>query len=244
MLSRLQNKFGTAGLIVSVVALIAALSGTALALTAGEKKEIKKIATKEAKKWAKKIPGPTGPAGPQGPAGAAGQNGAPGAAGAKGATGPAGAKGATGPIGKTGATGKTGPTGATGPTETVIPAGETVSGAWSYGQTHEEPITTESISYVLKYPGSTPPALHFIDEVGEEETNCPGSATKPEAAPGHLCVYQGEAAENPAKFVPFFTEFTNNTSGVTLFFSTQKESSSEFLLSFASGGWAVTAPTA
>jgi hypothetical protein len=97
----IREPFGTAGLIVACVALIAALGGTAFAaakLNSTQKKEVEKIAKKFAGK-----PGAPGAAGPQGPAGANG------AAGAKGATGPqgsAGAKGATGADGATGEDGK------------------------------------------------------------------------------------------------------------------------------------------
>jgi hypothetical protein len=50
MLSRLHNKVGTAGLVVAIVALVAALAGSAYAakdvLTKQEKKQVEKIAKK------------------------------------------------------------------------------------------------------------------------------------------------------------------------------------------------------
>jgi hypothetical protein len=93
-LTRIQEKFGTAGLAVAVVALIAALAGTALAasgLTGKQKKEVTKIAKKYAGK-----PGPAGPAGPGGPAGAAGPAGKDGAKGKDGTNGTNGTNGAAG----------------------------------------------------------------------------------------------------------------------------------------------------
>jgi hypothetical protein len=89
MFSRIHNKLGSAGLIVAVIALVAALAGTAIAaakLNGTQKKETEKIA----KKWAKKIPGPAGPAGPKGDAGPAG---AKGDSGSKGDSGAPGSKG-------------------------------------------------------------------------------------------------------------------------------------------------------
>lgn len=99
----IREPFGTAGLVVACVALIAALGGTAFAaakLSPTQKKEVEKIAKKFAGK-----PGAPGAPGAQGPAGPAGKDGSNGAPGPKGAT---GAEGATGETGATGATGDTG----------------------------------------------------------------------------------------------------------------------------------------
>ena len=101
MLHRFRDRFGTAGLVVAVLAMVIALAGTALAasgaLTGKQKKEVEKIAKKYAGKPG--APGATGPAGPQGSAGAKGDTGASGDAGApgeKGETGEKGLKGANG----------------------------------------------------------------------------------------------------------------------------------------------------
>jgi hypothetical protein len=90
----IREPFGTAGLVVACVALIAALGGTALAaakLNSTQKKEVEKIAKKYAGKPG--APGATGPAGPQGPAGAAGKDGTNGTNGTNGTAGAPGAAG-------------------------------------------------------------------------------------------------------------------------------------------------------
>lgn len=93
MVSRIRDRFGTAGVVLGVLALVLALTGGALAasgaLTSKQKKEVKKIAKAEAKKFAGKEgpPGSAGPAGPQGSQGAQGEKGAPGDPGAPGAPG-------------------------------------------------------------------------------------------------------------------------------------------------------------
>lgn len=78
----MHQRFGTAGMIIAVIALVAALGGTALAakgaLTGKQKKEVEKIA--------KKFQG-TGPAGTNGTNGTNGKDGAPGAAGTNGTNG-------------------------------------------------------------------------------------------------------------------------------------------------------------
>ncbi|HWO15299.1 MAG TPA: hypothetical protein VNM89_01125 [Solirubrobacterales bacterium] len=99
MFNRIRDRFGTAGLIVSVVALVAALAGTAFAaagLNSKQKSQVKAIAKTFAGK-----PGATGPAGPAGPAGA---NGAKGDTGARGADGTAGTDGVDGKTVRSGTT--------------------------------------------------------------------------------------------------------------------------------------------
>lgn len=109
MFSRIHNKLGTAGLVVAIVALVAALGGTAFAMTGLNSKQKKEVTT-IAKKFAGK-PGPAGPAGPQGPAGAPGANGAKGATGSQGIQGIQGIQGEPGPTGPTGPEGPLGPEG-------------------------------------------------------------------------------------------------------------------------------------
>ena len=93
----IREPFGTAGLVVACVALIAALGGTALAaakLNSTQKKEVEKIAKKYAGKPG--APGATGPAGAQGAAGAAGKDGTNGTNGKDGTNGTNGTNGSPG----------------------------------------------------------------------------------------------------------------------------------------------------
>lgn len=100
MFSKLHDRLGTAGLVVAIVALIAALSGSAYAAqrfvtkheaTKIAKREATKIGKREAKKFAKAgaqgPAGQAGAAGPAGPAGSKGDKGDPGTAGGAGAPG-------------------------------------------------------------------------------------------------------------------------------------------------------------
>jgi hypothetical protein len=83
MFNRIHRKLGTAGFVISIVALVAALGGGAYAASGGlngkQKKEVEKIAKKYAGK-----PGATGPAGAAGAKGDAGAAGASGTAGVAG----------------------------------------------------------------------------------------------------------------------------------------------------------------
>jgi hypothetical protein len=97
VISRIHQKLGTAGFIISIVALVVALGGGAYAakgtLTGKQKKEVETIAKKFAGK-----PGAAGAAGAQGAKGDAGAAGSNGGSGDKGPQGPAGPKGEAGEI--------------------------------------------------------------------------------------------------------------------------------------------------
>lgn len=206
MYRRFHNRFGTAGLVVAIVALVAAVGGTALAaggLSSAEKKLIKK----EVKKYAK-----AGPQGPQGLPGTAGANGKDGAPGAKGAPGEAGPQGPAGPAGPAGAPGPDGEAGVCSEenTECVLPSGATMTGIYSFidddtgdGTEFFEREHVAQISYPLKVEFA-PDSEHRI-WVGQESesqriengkppfdtVHCPGTAQDPAALPGYLCVYDG-----------------------------------------------------
>jgi Collagen triple helix repeat (20 copies) len=128
MFSRLREPFGKAGLIVAIVALVAALVGGAYAASSDGGATVAKRHHKKAhhkKSKARRGPrGKTGPAGPQGPAGPKGDKGDNGSNGAGGPQGEAGAAGSQGAKGDTGAAGSQGPKGDTGDTGPQGPAGE------------------------------------------------------------------------------------------------------------------------
>jgi hypothetical protein len=192
MFSKLQERFGTAGLIVAIIALVAALTGTAIAkLNGSEKKEVEKIA----KKVAKKFPGPAGPTGPAGP------QGAPGAPGPEGKQGPIGPQGEPGAPGAAGATGPTGSPWVAGGT---LPEGETETGAWAYGNASTSGFVNVGVSFSIPLSAPIPAGnAHFINKAGEEvvfnpetekveeiePTQCLGSAETPAANAGHFCMY-------------------------------------------------------
>jgi hypothetical protein len=251
MLSRLQNKLGTAGLVVAIVALVAALTGAAFAaggLTKQQEKQVKKIAKKFA-----------GKPGPAGPAGAKGDKGDTGAKGDKGDTGAGGPAGPQGPIGKTGPEGPEGPEGSF--ADKMLP-GTTLRGNWSISA-KELGYAFESVSYLMEYPGPAPTIVLVRSgasaecetlsvgtkpvceaEVAAAEANCHGTAAEPKADPGFVCFYvnfvqgpfpagefAGPGAGLPGESTPF---------GATL--QVAPAASGGTLL--MRGTWAVTAPAA
>ena len=212
----IREPFGTAGLIIACVALIAALAGGAYAasggLTAKQKKEVKKIAKAFA--------------------------GQPGAQGPKGDTGP---KGDQGPKGNTGAEG---PEGSPWTVGGVLPSEQTEVGHWGYGiETDKGQLGIAPLSFNI--PLEAPPTLHFIDSEGKEvvggnqvtSTECLGSVSEPTAEPGALCVYVGFKVNAPAE--PFLPDV--DVAGATLKFAVEAPSNPQINRSYMSGTWAVTA---
>jgi len=207
----IREPFGTAGLIVAMIALVAALGGTALAaskLNSTQKKEVEKIAKKFAGK-----PGAQGPAGPTGPAGANGKDGANGTAGANG-IGTAGANGKSVAIGATapgcGARGGhtievagesatkqnvcNGEEGSPWTELGVLPEEQAETGAWGFS-----PLAKTAGLFQLKLPLSfsiplesalPETAVHVVGagQTGPQECE-EGTVEAPAAAPGNLCVY-------------------------------------------------------
>jgi pilus assembly protein FimV len=213
MFNRIHSKLGTAGFIISIVALVAALGGGAYAansaLSGKQKKEVEKIAKKYAGKPG--AAGATGPAGAAGAKGEAGTKGDPGAAGVNGTNGTSGAPGAKGAEGSPWTAGG------------VLPKGKTETGTWTISQgTSLENLTMPvSISFPIPLAAESDKAFGFNAHATEDEefgknpntgascavgttecvdTGCTGTVAAPSAPPGALCIYtafeQLEGARN------------------------------------------------
>jgi hypothetical protein len=209
---RFKDRFGTAGVVLGVIAIVLALGGSALAasgLNGKQKKEVKAIA--------KSFQG-SGPAGANGSNGANGAPGANGKDGSNGATGLSGANGlsvtsqpeppgvncTTGGVEFTSASpepdyacnGAAGPQGSPWTAGGTLPVGKTETGTWAFGENSDSSIgifVPISFNIPLASPldgGHTvyvPPA----PEPNPDPTHCAGSAVNPTAASGYLCAYAG-----------------------------------------------------
>jgi hypothetical protein len=266
MFSRLREHFGTAGLVVAIVALVATLGGGAYAASGGGSApsgggdagnfqagaggnsakataSVEATASVKGKKGPRGKTGKTGPAGPAGPQGSAGANGKEGARGAEGEQGPEGKQGSTG---LQGPKGKQGLAGAPGPScdeegKCLLPSGATETGAWGAASNSGQKLWT-TISFPLRL-SSLPEAQVVSVAEGTAAPNCPGTAGDPQAAAGFLCLY--EAVHNKIETLVAFKQ-PDATSGVTLKMVVEKEevAPGEFVFPPASsvGSWAVTAP--
>lgn len=220
MLSFLRNRFGIPG-VLSVIALVFAMLGGAYAANNAASGGGKATASAKAKR---------GPKGPKGPKGDTGSQGPPGLQGPKGDT------GSQGPPGPPGAPGKTG-------FASTLPPGESIIGSWTTG-TINGPETNSvqfaPISFGFPLSSELPIAnVEFIG-LGEEtgEGDCPGTIAKPEAAPGHLCIYTSSKEVGPESDVNFggFEVPKPGTAGVILKFAVSG-------LASMNGTWVLTAPT-
>jgi hypothetical protein len=225
MFKRIHEKLGSAGLIIAVVALVAAFTSSAFAgatewkLTKSEQKEVKKIA--------KKYAGEDGAPGAQGP---------PGPAGAKGDAGSPGAKGATGPEGPPGEDGATGPAG---PTETKLPFEETLTGVWAFtgkGAGRGEYVPIGYPLRIVPAPAELETSKNVIGPEDSPTSECPGSTGNPEAAPGQFCLYVQEL-KNANLQENYNNIVKDRSSGIIFEFITQSNEQE----GWGNGSWAVTA---
>ncbi len=206
----IREPFGTAGLIVAIVALVFAMLGGAYAATAGSSHK-KKTKVVKGPRGPRGPRGLTGPEGPPGPAGADGKNGSAGAPGKNGTSvtseaepkGANCAEGGTKIIGAATTYACNGKEGSPWTAGGTLPHGQAEHGTWAVSGLFEEEQTYYlPISFPI--PLSAPleeTALHFVDpptiaEIGEGKApkgpaECEeGTYKNPKAAPGNLCVYQ------------------------------------------------------
>jgi hypothetical protein len=220
------------------------------------------VATATASKKSKGKPGPRGPAGSRGATGPAGPAGPTGTGGAQGPQGPAGGVGPQGPQGPQGAPGENGKTEIK--TETnfdkTLPSKATETGSWSF-TAYEKAVggglshIRVPISFPIPLAAGTPGSpviesenVHFIAEgaTATQGEGCDtGTAEKPEAEPGNLCVYVSVfqptvlSSEPPLSFDPGLNAEGAGTTGASLFFFL--EGHYEGGTADGSGTWAVTA---
>jgi len=254
MIERIHQKLGTAGFIIAIVALVAALGGGAYAasggLTGKQKKEVEKIAKKVGKPGAPGAAGAKGADGAAGPAGAKGDNGAAGAAGAgvttktvsPGVKCPAGGTEITSASGTTFAcNGEEGEPGTTG-FANQLPSGETETGSWSVGKfTEAQEKDFTQIIEAVSFPFPITPGNYLYKYVvpgGPPTANCKGTAAAPTAEPGFFCIYASveegvvfSQARQPGS--ELFEEGPDST-GVILNFALPKKEGQAY------GTWAVT----
>jgi hypothetical protein len=182
--------------VLAFVAVVLSLSGGAYAAAKIGSKDIRtgavasraikngSVSSKELSVGVRRALSRRGPAGPRG---------------ATGSRGPGGSRGPTGPRGRTGSTGPAGPAGTF---ADALPASRTTRGTYAVAGTGAAE-SSESFAFAL----ASAPAVHFVAAGSGAPAECPGNATTPAAAAGHLCVY--EAAR------------TGTVSSLTLFDPTQ-----------------------
>jgi hypothetical protein len=119
----------------------------------------------------------------------------------------------------------------------MLPIGSTLRGSY-VGSQYSGVDGFENISFIYELPSK--PLVHFIPDGGAAPAACPGSAANPEAAPGHLCVYEstnhvGTTTTSCAIFRP---DGPCNDASVFGFIIWYRSTTAD---AFSYGSWAVTA---
>jgi hypothetical protein len=243
MFSTLSRKFGIPG-VISVIALVFALAGGAIAANGNG-------GATASKTKVKKVKGPRGPQGPAGPQGVVGPQGIAGANGKDGANGVNGKSVAVTEIeeGEAGCEELGGAAveqegsgaevevcnGSPWTAGGVLPSGQTETGTWGAWKSNNA-----SISFPVPLSAALPET--GIVKIAKEATppeecdNGEGAAptvSNPEADPGFLCIFTGEGAQPNTTFSGGAVQGAGTTGAVFLWFSEQAGSF---------GTFAVTAP--
>ena len=209
MFSKIRRRVTYAN-VAATLALLFAMSGGAYAAGRYLVTSTKQISPKVLKALSGK-PGSAGPSGAQGPAGPAGSQGPQGPAGSNGTNGTNGTDGAsvtskeqkTGKLGscsdggsefKAGSSTTYACNGSPWTAGGTLPSGKSETGAWAVEGSF--PDEAASISFTVPLNSELPAsAVHVIAPGGHGEGGgtCPtsGSAAKPEAEPGNLCIFEG-----------------------------------------------------
>jgi hypothetical protein len=111
----------------------------------------------------------------------------------KGNKGARGIPGAAGPQGPAGPQGVQGVQGVPGPFTDALPAGQTLRGNYMLSQTNATATNFHNaVSFGFRL--SAAPTVHYINSGTAPPAQCPGTVTNPQAAPGHLCIYEVQAS--------------------------------------------------
>jgi hypothetical protein len=157
--------------------------------------------------------------------------------GPRGPAGPRGATGATGAKGDKGEKGDKGDQGDPGPFPGDLPAGKTIRGHYSiYDRaTGAGEYQYADISFGFRL--AAPPAIHYIKNGSAAPPECPGTVAVPEAAAGHLCVYESSTITNSGTDRNAWTPISSQTGR---FGASVYTNSAAAGLYYTFGTWAVT----
>jgi hypothetical protein len=214
MFERIHQKLGTAGFIISIVALVAALSGGAYAATnSGGGKATASAKAKQGPRGKTGKTGPAGPAGPVGPVGPAGPKGDAGAAGSNGTPGTPGAAGKSVTVTAAGGSeceghggaivkqegaasgtevcnGEPGEEGSPWTDGGTLPSEATETGVWQFISAGKaEEFLPISFPIPLTATAAGEITIQSVPNGHQPTADCPGTSEEPQAEPGFLCIY-------------------------------------------------------
>lgn len=163
--------------------------------------------------------------------------------GTRGPQGDRGPQGERGPEGARGPQGERGEAGPAGPFPQSLPSGATVRGAFGTQcclNSSGVMLTWDTISF--GYTLASAPTPHYVKSGTTPPAECPGTKAMPQAAPGHLCVFEARAYNVDNERAVF-----DPTSGVTNRDTTGRAGAAVYATTTGAnptvmGSWAVTAP--
>ncbi len=123
----------------------------------------------------------------------------------------------------------------------TLPGGSTLRGAFAIGG--------DAAGYLLQgvdfgYTLAAAPAAHYVQLGAAAPAECPGSASSPEAAPGHLCVYESLRTGISDGGVILYQANGSGGASPFGFIVAVSPGAGTAANPIAYGGWAVTAPAA
>jgi hypothetical protein len=115
----------------------------------------------------------------------------------------------------------------------TLSAGKTERGVYHVDAFKPDSFGDAAVSFPI--PLAKAPKLHFIQMGATPPAACPGTALRPKAKPGHLCVYEADEENRADMSVPFGYGDSRDKLGFQL--EVQPASSSDYMMS--KGTWAV-----
>jgi hypothetical protein len=77
-----------------------------------------------------------------------------------------------------------------------LPSGSTIRGSYAIHWTADAAGKFQSESMPFGFTLASAPTVHFVARGTSAPTECPGSVSTPEAASGHLCIYEHPTGGN------------------------------------------------
>lgn len=121
-----------------------------------------------------------------------------------------------------------------------LPGGRTIRGHWILAWTADARSEFQAESISFGYTLASAPAAHFVAQGVTPPAECPGSVFLPQAAPGHLCVYERPTSSDTG--VNSLSVCNFSCLGADRFGAMVRGASTRSGLVLTDGTWAVTAP--
>jgi hypothetical protein len=123
----------------------------------------------------------------------------------------------------------------------ALESGETLKGLYHVSAhesgTEEHGVAEEVVTF--QQPLRFVPERHFISLGSSSHISCPGTATRPKADPGHLCVYEADTLRRDPGSILFIDGDARDKLG---FLTSITSNANQDLYFYSEGSWAVTAP--